>query len=583
MRHLLWMLVPAAMFAGQARYARLGDFDGKVEVQLQAADPWMAAERNLPLPELAWLRTGPDSRVEIELDEGSAWRLGADSQGEISDDSQLSTGQRVTLLSLDHGVAYFTGRAAGNDSLSLAVPGGQVIFHQGARVRLEAGDQWSQVSVIEGTVRFSSPAAEMDLHDGQVIRVEPARTERFFLYRQIAPLPLDRWSEARDKALEAPVSSSHVPEHYGLADLDANGEWVQTQDLGAVWKPKTADGWVPYRSGRWRWYEPLGYTWVSDETWGWLPYHYGRWTREDSIGWVWAPSKSEVFMPGEVYWLRGAKLAGWGPLAPNEQWTPAALPQQFLNANTTYATFQQDARVIDPAGFTGRPKEPLGVAVFTQALPSPAFAAARLDATRPVLRAGSTRVTPVLAGVTFQEETDVEQPPPQNVNGPAIPVAAVANPGTDGSPVIILSTPPPPEEPPVPEETFYPVPVYTGVIVVNPPEAGTAPPRRPHRRPPPQTPPPQTPPAMTPPPPPAAAPGPPSRPQPPIRNAFRPIQRGPEVRQERPLATPRNPQAAPPAKSSDAPSGKAAAPAAESRPVPRGASQHQDQSNSRKQ
>ena len=105
MKRLLLLLVPAALFAGQARYARLGEFDGKVEVQLHAANPWSPAERNLPLTESAWLRTGPASRLEIELDEGSAWRIGADSQIEISDYSRLSTGQRMTVLSLDHGVA----------------------------------------------------------------------------------------------------------------------------------------------------------------------------------------------------------------------------------------------------------------------------------------------------------------------------------------------------------------------------------------------------------------------------------------------------------------------------------------------
>src|SRR5689334_9219189 len=116
MRTLALLLAPAALLAA-GRYARLGEFEGKVEVQLTAADPWIPAERNLPLPESAWMRTGPASRVEIELDEGSAWRLGPDSQAEISDYTRLSTGQRVTLLSLDHGLAYFTGEPDRNDSL----------------------------------------------------------------------------------------------------------------------------------------------------------------------------------------------------------------------------------------------------------------------------------------------------------------------------------------------------------------------------------------------------------------------------------------------------------------------------------
>ena len=120
-----------------------------------------------------------------------------------------------------------------------------------------------------------------------------------------------------------------ILDHVGIAvnDLDAAGEWVQT-DLGAMWKPKTAEGWAPFQKGRWRWYGALGYTWVSDEAWGWLPYHYGRWARTDADGWVWAPGSKPVFKPGDVYWmLQGANLAGWGPLAPAENWSPASAPK----------------------------------------------------------------------------------------------------------------------------------------------------------------------------------------------------------------------------------------------------------------
>ncbi|HEV3199685.1 MAG TPA: DUF6600 domain-containing protein [Bryobacteraceae bacterium] len=457
MRRFILLLLPAALFAAQARYARLGEFEGKVEVQLQAADPWIPAGRNLPLPESTWLRTAAESRLEIELDDGCVFRMGPNSQAEISDYSRLSTGQRVTFLSLDHGLAYFTGQSEGRDVLTLVVPGAQVTLERGARVRLEVQDRWSQFSVLQGTVRFSSPAAEIELHEGQTARVEPTNPSRFFLDREVTPMDLDRWSTERDKTLAATTSAPHVSQLYGLQDLDAAGEWIQTADLGAVWKPKSQDGWTPFQNGRWRWYGALGYTWVSDEPWGWLPYHYGRWAHRENLGWVWAPANSTVFKPGDVYWLRGAKLVGWGPLAPGEVWNPAdpdiGTPRQFLNANTTYADFQPDATIIDPAGFTARPKDPLAVATFLMALPSPAFLAARLEATRPELRAGSTRVTPVLEGVTFQK--------------------------TNTRPIVVINpTPPPPvvvvtEAPPAPPETVnvpYPVPVYTGIVVPGPPD-----------------------------------------------------------------------------------------------------------------
>ena len=402
--------------------------------------------------------------MEIELDDGSAWRLGPDSQVEISDYAQLSTGQRITVLSLDHGVAYFTGEPGGADTLTLAVPGAQATLHRGARVRLQADATMSRISVIEGAVRLSCPAAEIDIREGQTARVEPANTARFWLDREMPAMELDRWNEDRDKTLATSSSGVHVAQRYGLVDLDSAGEWVQT-DLGAVWKPKVADGWAPFQNGRWRWYDALGYTWVSDETWGWVPYHHGRWTRSGDLGWVWVPASSPVFKPGDVYWLYNAKMAGWGPLAPGEDWQPSAAPAQFLNANTTYASFQQDARAIDPAGFKDRPKEPLGVAVFALALPSPAFPASRLEATRPVLRVGATRVQAVIPGTTFQDPNDVPPPAP-----PAMPPAVVTNPASDAPPVVAPGPAPDPGPPGPPMQVIYPVPVYTGIVVLNPPE-----------------------------------------------------------------------------------------------------------------
>ena len=230
----------------------------------------------------------------------------------LSDYSRLSTGQRVTLLSLDRGLAYVTGQPEGRDALAVAVPGAQVTFTRGGRVRLEVEEQWSQIAVLRGAARFSSPAAELELREGQTTRVEPANAARFFFYREVLPLEIDKWSEERDDALASSPSAAHTVQRYGLADLDAAGEWIVTQDLGVVWRPKVEEDWRPFQKGRWRWLDGLGYTWISDEPWGWLPYHYGRWTRLDNLGWVWAPSKNGIFKPGDAYWVRGAGVSGMG-------------------------------------------------------------------------------------------------------------------------------------------------------------------------------------------------------------------------------------------------------------------------------
>ena len=322
--------LPVALLAAPVRVARVGELDGQVEVQLHTFDAWRPAARNLPLVERAWVRTASAARVEIELDDGGALRLSGDTLCEFSDYTRLSTGQRVTLLSLDHGVAYFTGEPARPDALILAVPGAQATLRGGTRVRLEANNDASQIVVLEGKVRFSSPAAELDLNEGQTARVETGSRARFFLHREIAPLDSDRWSEQRDRVLATSSSAGRLPDlFFGLVDLDANGSWTETDDLGVVWKPKVTSAWTPYRDGHWMWYDELGYTWIANEPWGWLPFHYGRWMQASGLGWVWLPAKGVIFKPGEVYWLREANLVGWGPLASGETWSAASLPRSI--------------------------------------------------------------------------------------------------------------------------------------------------------------------------------------------------------------------------------------------------------------
>jgi hypothetical protein len=462
MKRLALCLLPLTLSAGQARYARVSDFDGAVEVQLQAADDWQAARRNLPLRELSWLRTDGPARVEVELDDGNVLRVGPESLVEFSDYTRLSSGQRITVISLDHGVAYFTGAAESPDTVILALPGAQASVRQPVRLRLEARDPWSMIATTDGSARFSSPAAEFDLGAGQIVKIDPSHTARFYLYREIPTLETDRWSDERDKVLASTTSAAHVPGlRYGLADLDANGVWIQTGELGTVWKPKMPAAWTPFRRGKWNWYDGLGYTWMSDEPWGWLPYHYGRWMFVEGMGWVWSPGENTVFMPGEVYWLKGAKLVGWGALAPGENWKPPATPQLFLNANTTYATYAPDTHEIDPAGFAERPREPMPTAVFVEALPSPPFPAARLDAFRPPLRAGSTSGVAVASAVAFGGQPDPPPPAPQQQQTPA-PVESDYIPPAQ-SPVMIVNAPP--VEVPVEVD----VPVYLGIVVVNPP------------------------------------------------------------------------------------------------------------------
>ena len=253
----------AVSLQAEPRFARIGEMQGSVEVQFAAGDAWRQALRNMPVGERFWLRTGAAARVEIELDEGSVFRLGPDSLAEVSDYMRLSTGQRITVLSLDRGLAYFTGAPSDRDAMLLGIPGAQLNVRRGTRLRLDVTEEWSHAAIIEGQTKLISPSAELDLKEGRVARLSPSRTGKFYLYDEIPSLDMDRWSESRDKAL-AGVNARRFPAwSYGMADLEAVGTWIESSQYGAAWRPPAVEDWTPFRDGKWLWYEGLGYTWVA--------------------------------------------------------------------------------------------------------------------------------------------------------------------------------------------------------------------------------------------------------------------------------------------------------------------------------
>jgi hypothetical protein len=302
-------LLAATAFAASPRFARLGAFEGSVEVQLDPAETWRPALVNLPLPESTRIRTGPNAKVEIELDDLSVLRMVGEGLAELSDYTRLSGGQRITVISLDHGRAYFTGEPNASNTIYLLVPGAQATLKQGSRIRLIAIDSTSEVAVIEGATKFTIPTAEMDLHQGQSARVTVPESSNFSLFREIAPADSDAWSEQLDKAqAQAPASR---------LDLDRAGKWIAAGEFGTVWQPKPEAGWAPFRQGRWLWFQAIGFTWVGGELWGWKPYHEGRWLQHPDLGWVWQPGPKDAdFAPGAVFWARATNMAVWGALAP---------------------------------------------------------------------------------------------------------------------------------------------------------------------------------------------------------------------------------------------------------------------------
>jgi hypothetical protein len=113
------------------------------------------------------------------------------------------------------------------------------------------------------------------------------------------------------------------------------------------------------------------------------------------------------------------------------------------------------ALVIDPAGFSDPPKDPLKGIELMSAPASPPFYASTLDAVRPVVNAASLRVRPVVEGVTLEAAEILPPPRPK-------PAAAAPAP----APLVIV-TPAPSQPASDPEVVVVPVPVPAGIAYID--------------------------------------------------------------------------------------------------------------------
>ena len=127
----------------------------------------------------------------------------------------------------------------------------------------------------------------------------------------------------------------------GSSLANHTGTWRTMPEYGALWVPRVAAGWAPYRHGHWVWVEPWGWTWVDDAPWGFAPFHYGRWVWLNGY-WAWAPGPRvvrPVYAPALVAFVGGSNWSvsvgtgpavGWFPLGWREPFFP------WYRASTVY-------------------------------------------------------------------------------------------------------------------------------------------------------------------------------------------------------------------------------------------------------
>lgn len=288
-----WLAVPS--FAdSQARIVRLSQVDGDVQIDRNTGQGYEKAFLNLPVTQGTKLRTGADSRAEIEFEDGSTLRLTPGSVVEFPELARRDSGARASNLELQGGTAYLNFKGDKQEQFSLGFGHQRLALSKPAHLRVELRDTNATVAVFKGDVEVEGSADKVEVEKKHSATFDLTGTAPYSLANNLEPDPYDDWDKQQDKYHQQySASNSYSPYSYGASDLNYYGSFYNIPGYGMMWQPYLVGaGWDPFMNGAWTWYPGAGYTWVSAYPWGWTPYRYGSWTYLSAYGWFWQPGST---------------------------------------------------------------------------------------------------------------------------------------------------------------------------------------------------------------------------------------------------------------------------------------------------
>lgn len=310
------------------RVVRLSFVEGNVTMQRPGVQSWAVVPANTPLQQGFKLSTGENSFAEIQLENGSALRLGERSLIDLTELAFDANGGEINRVDLHQGYATFHPLSSHSEnSLQVETPLDVLTARGDAEFRVDLDQSLERVEIFNGSVEEASNLGSSTLEKDSVLVIEPGAANPTVVTQGITQDDWDQWVADRESRTEmatnSPVPSEYsddpdaVP--YGWSDLAQNGVWTEIPGEGSGWSPTVPVGWSPYSSGQWCWYPGWGFTWIGSEPWGWLPYHYGGWEFVPGKGWVWFPGTLKNWSPGRVIWYQGPDWVGWIPSHPHHR------------------------------------------------------------------------------------------------------------------------------------------------------------------------------------------------------------------------------------------------------------------------
>jgi hypothetical protein len=291
--------VVSASAESKARIVRLSDVEGTVQMDRGTGDGLEKAFLNLPVIEGSHLKTGKDGRAEIEFEDGSALRLGPDSELAFTRLALGDDGQKFSTVQLLSGTAYGNLREKRDDQFQLNFAKESITVPAAAHFRVVLEDANATVAVFKGRVDASGPSGQAEVAEKHSATIDLASTDgsnkdAIVLAKNYDQDPLDGWdrqqNDYHDRYATTKGSSFNSPYGYGVSDLNYYGNFMNVPGYGYAWQPFLMDAsWSPFMDGAWSYYPGAGYMWVSGYPWGWMPYRYGNWAFVPGYGWIWQP------------------------------------------------------------------------------------------------------------------------------------------------------------------------------------------------------------------------------------------------------------------------------------------------------
>ena len=232
-----WLAV-SSFADSQARIVRLSQVDGAVQIDRNTGQGFEKAFLNLPITQGTKIRTGADSRAEIEFEDGTTLRLTPNTAVEFPELARRDSGGRSSNLELQGGTAYLNFKGDKQEQFRLNFGQEKLTLTKQAHLRIEMKDANATVAVFKGEVDVDGSSGKVNVEKKHSATFDLAGASPYTLANSLEPDPYDQWDKQQDQYQQRySASNSFSPYSYGTSDMNYYGSFYTVPGYGMMWQP----------------------------------------------------------------------------------------------------------------------------------------------------------------------------------------------------------------------------------------------------------------------------------------------------------------------------------------------------------